>query len=113
MNFSAESNIGMNTAALSTLHQMLEGDALRIQDAWPYAIEGPGNQFAIFGGCGLAAQKGAPLDGTHNQTWGPRRMFKFRRLKGCLRRGTRKTALEFSTLEILFRICSYKGCRVG
>jgi hypothetical protein len=36
-------------------------------------------------------------------------MFRFRWLKGLLRRGTRKSALGFSTLEILFQICPYKG----
>jgi hypothetical protein len=36
-------------AALSTLHRLLVDKALRIQGAWPHAIEGPGNQFAILG----------------------------------------------------------------
>ena len=40
-------------------------------------------------------------------------MFKFSVAKGLSQRGTWKSALLFSTLEILFRICPYKGCRVG
>ena len=49
LKFSAESINGMNLAALSTLHQLLVGNALRIQGAWPHAIEGPGNRLLFWG----------------------------------------------------------------
>ena len=78
----AESINGMNLAALSTLHQLPVGNALRTQGAWPHAIEGPGNHLPFLGGGGLAA-KGDPMDGTQYQTRSPSRMFSFKAGK-CL-----------------------------
>ena len=112
LKFSAESINGMNLAALSTLHQLPVVNALRIQGAWPHAIEDPGNHLAILGGGG-SQQKGAPGMGPNIHPGAQ---------AGCLvllageclcQRGTWKSALVFSTLEILFRICPHKGCRVG
>jgi hypothetical protein len=47
----------MNLAALSTLHQLLVGNLLRIQGAWPQAIEGQGNH-PLFWGVGARSKRG-------------------------------------------------------
>jgi hypothetical protein len=53
----------MNLAALPSLHQLLKGNSLHMQGAWPHAIEGPGNHLPPFLGGGGSHLKGAPSMG--------------------------------------------------
>jgi hypothetical protein len=99
----------MNPAAWN-LHQVPVDNTQRMQGAWPHAIVGPGNHL-LFRGWGLAPQ-GGPRDGTHAQTRGPSRMFGIAGRGGLCQRGTWKSGLVFSTLEIFSQICPRKGLQI-
>ena len=112
LKFSAESINGMNLAALSTLHQLPVGNALRIQGAWPHAIEGPGNHLP-FWGVGARSRRGPHGMGPNIRPGAQ---------AGCLvllageclcQRGTWKSALGFSTLQIFSRICPRKALKIA
>jgi hypothetical protein len=56
LNFSAELINGMKTAT-GNLHELAVGNALRMQGAWPHAIEAPGNHLT-FRGVGARRRRG-------------------------------------------------------
>jgi hypothetical protein len=101
----------MDLAALSTLHQLLLVNALRLEGAWPHAIKAPGKHSPLLEGGG--SQPGGPHGMGPDTHPGAQAGCLVPGGKGLLQRGTWKSASGFLTLQIFLRICPRKGLKIA